>query len=212
MTTTTHDRIMAPQSWVVLPPGKKAFCRFATDEIPSGCELAISAELRDANQGFRFPWGNLPTPEKASRLWREHRIGIGGLYHNRWFKTSDGRLGGAPNVPLSLPGSLRSCLLLDGGGDDVMCAENEGFAIVKPVSQETGHMYRKVQLHAAEHVGGDGGAIIVSPIFDGRVVYVGFVGYCQLCPNPELISVRQLRASVPDYDFVLMDEWKNWRV
>jgi Fe-S cluster biogenesis protein NfuA len=71
-------------------------------------------------------------------------------------------------------------------------------------------MYRRVQLHAAEHISADGGAIIVSPISDGRVVYVGFVGYCQLCPNPELISVRQLRKSVSDYEFVLMDEWQNW--
>ena len=138
-------------------------------------------------------------------------IGIGGLIHDCWFKTTDGRFGGAPNVPEQLPGSLRRCLLLDGGGcvDDVL-EENEGYAIVRDTSPQDMDMYRLVQMHAAQHVGADGGAIIMSPIGEDGIVNVGFVGRCQLCPNPELVSFRQLSAAVPTYNFQLWPEWTNW--
>ncbi len=114
-----------------------------------------------------------------------------------------------------LPGSLRCCMLLDGGDcpDGNYLAENEGFAVVTDASREDAQMYRKVQVHAAEHVTADLGAIAVSPIdADGSTVYVGFVGRCLSCPNPELISVRQLRAAVSEFDFQLLPEWQNWKL
>ncbi len=196
-----------PQMWILLPPGDRAICRVAMAEVPPSCRLATSAELLVANVGRPFPWGHMPTPDKASRLWKEKNIGYGGLYHDKWFVTADGRLGGAENVPRKLPGSLRSCLLYDGGpgGNE----ENEGYAVIRdiPLSRD---LYRRIQIHAAEHVMADGGHIIVSPPGDKGTVYVGFVGRCQTCPNPELISFRQLQAAVPGINFELYDEWKNW--
>ncbi len=196
--------------WMLLPPGRTAILRRPADTMPDGARLATSAELRDANQGYLFPWGNLPSSDRASRLWKEHSVGIGGLIHDRWFVTTDGRFGGAPNVPEQLPGSLRRCLLLDGGQCESILAENEGFAVVRDTSVEDADMYRRVQMQAAEHVSADGGAIIVSPIDEDGTVHTGFVGRCQICPNPELVSFRQLQKAVPDYKFVLWPEWVKW--
>lgn len=201
-------------NWILLPPsGRLAIHRRALSEIPHGARIATGVELLTANLGRPFPWGQLPTPEKASRLWKEHRIGIGGLFHDRWFVTSDGRLGGAPNVPETLPGSLRSCLYYDGGlaPDGYDLAENEGYAVVRPTTEDDRKMFREVQLHAAQHVMADGGSIILSPITSEGTIFAGFVGRCQFCPNAELISFRQLADRVPHYKFELLPEWKNWR-
>lgn len=200
-------------SWTLLPPGNLAFLRFPVKEVPAGCRIATPAELLVANLGYPFPWGTLPEDTHASRLWKEHRIGIGGLVHEKWFITTGGRFGGAANVPTKLPGSLRCCMLLDGGtcpgGQSV--AENEGYAVVKETTGKNLQMYRRVQLHAAEHVSADGGAITVSPIASNdSTVYVGFVGRCLSCPNPELISIKQLRFSVAGFNFQLLPEWQNW--
>jgi hypothetical protein len=114
-------------------------------------------------------------------------------------------------VPEQIPGSLRHCLLLDGGTDcNSYPAENEGYGVVVDVAPENADMYRKVQLHAAEHVGADGGAVIVSPIGEDGIVCVGFVGRCQTCPSAELISFRQLQATVPQYRLELWPAWKDW--
>ncbi len=198
------------QDWLLLSPGNLAICRRSLDEVPAGARLASASELFAANLGRPFPWGAMPTPAKASGLWQEHRIGYGGLYHDRWFITEQGRFGGALNVPTVLPGALRSSLLYD-GGDACDVAENEGFAVVMPVSDANRDLYRKVQMHAAEHVVADGGHIIISPLDEvHNHAYVGFVGRCQTCPNPEMISFRQLKAAVPEVNFELFDEWKNW--
>lgn len=200
--------------WILLPPsGRLAIARRPLSEIPPGARLASGAELFAANLGRPFPWGQLPDSAKASRLWKEQRIGIGGLIHDRWFVTSDGRLGGAPNVPETLPGSLRSCLYYDGGRapEEHGLAENEGFAVVRAASDEDQAMFREVQLHAAQHVMADGGSIIVSPLSPAGTVYAGFVGRCQFCPNAELISFEQLRSRVARYRFELWPEWKNWK-
>ncbi len=102
-------------------------------------------------------------------------------------------------------------MFLDGGSCSGL-EDNEGYALVKDVSEENRNMYRRVQLHSAEHVVADGGAIIVSPIGPDREVYVGFVGRCQSCPNPELISFRQLQSAVPGFNFKLLPEWENWKL
>ncbi len=208
---------MTPQNdtknWLLLPPGDRAISRTPLDTKPAEYQLATSSDLLSANLGRPFPWGQTPEPTSAAKLWHEKRIGYGGLIHEKWFITQQGRFGGAKNVPQSTPGSLRSCLLYDGGLSDQpdKLAENEGFAVVKPVDNENRDIYRKVQMHAAEHVIADGGSIILSPLDkETNTVYVGFVGRCQTCPNPELISFRQLQKAVADYNFELFEEWKNW--
>ncbi|MBI1300895.1 MAG: hypothetical protein GC137_04460 [Alphaproteobacteria bacterium] len=201
------------QSWILLPPGDIAICRFPVSEIPERARLATACELNTANLARPFPWGYSNTPERAGPLWQNHRIGIGGLYHDKWFITEQGRFGGARNVPTQLPGSLRSSFNYDGGlaAENHVLAENEGYAIVRNVSEVNRDMYRRIQMHANEHVAADGGHIIVSPLDEvRRAAYVGFVGRCQTCPNPELISFRQLQQAVPGYNFELFDEWKGW--
>ena len=198
-------------TWMLLAPkGHLAISRHPLESIPPGARLATGAELLVANLGKPFPWGNLPSPEKASEMWTRHRMGIGGLFHDRWFLTSDGRLGGAKNVPETLPGSLRSCLFYDGGlaPEEDGLSENEGYAVVRETSREDQRMFREVQLHAATHVMADGGSIILSPIDEGTIS-VGFVGRCQFCPNAELISFRQLCSAFPHWNFQLWPEWRS---
>jgi len=200
--------ILNAKGMIVLAGGKLAIYRKPQQTMPDGCRLATHMELLCANLGRPFPWGNLPNDLKASRLWKEQKVGYGGLIHHDWFVTSDGRFGGADNVPKTLPGVLRCSMLLDGGEGSQ--EENEGFALVCQTDNATREMYRKVQLHALEHVVADGGHIIVSPISEDGVVYVGFVGRCQMCPNPEKISFEQLCKAVPKQKFELFTEWKNW--
>ena|ERR1700722_3538314 len=201
-------------SWILLPPGNLAILRFPADVIPEGARLATATELLAANLGKPFPWGNLPNAATASQLWHQLRVGIGGLIHDRWFITSDGRFGGAPNVPKELPGCLRCYMLLDGGKfcEGIDTLEAQGFAIVREVPSENADLYRKVQMHAAEHVVADGGAIIVTQLDSNNTSRIGFVGRCQTCPNPELVSFRQLQSAVPGYKLELLPEWKDWRI
>jgi Fe-S cluster biogenesis protein NfuA len=216
------------KNWMLLPPGNQALCRQPVQmSVPqiqglfgaAGIKLAGLKDILVANQGASFPWGYYPDDTRAPKLWKEHRVGYGGLIHNNWFITHDGRVGGAPNVTTAGPGALRHCLLLDGGGlkngqlENLPAPEdNEGFALVMDTDEQTQDMYRRVQLFAAQYVAADRGAIIVSPITEQGVVYCGFVGRCQICPNPELLSYKQLQATVPGYRFELWDEWKNWKV
>lgn len=181
--------------------------------MPDGCHLASFADLVCANQGFAFPWGDYPDSTRASVLWQKYMIGMGGLFHDTWFIKKDGRVGGAANVPQELPGALRFSMYLDGGKDrdpETMPRENEGLAIVKPISKVDSIFYRLVQLHAMEHVGADGGRILVSPLEHGNQGFVGFTGRCLSCPNIENISLRQLQSTVPNYNIQLYPEWKNW--
>jgi len=61
-----------------------------------------------------------------------------------------------------------------------------------------------------EHVEADGSRILVSPIQSDNKVYAAFTGRCLSCPNIENISVRQLQAAVPEFEFQLYPEWRNW--
>ena len=195
---------------IIIGDGHLSMLRTPTEHIIDGYRIATHAELLSANLGRPFPWGNLPWDTEASRLWKNHRIGFGGLIHKKWFVTSDGRFGGAPNVPTTLPGSLRCSLLIDGGHGSG--EENEGYALVTETDEATRIMYRKVQLHALQHVVADGGHIIVSCVDKTNAVNVGFVGRCQRCPNAELISFKQLKEAVPEYSFYLFEEWRNWSI
>src|SRR6266481_2895164 len=111
-------------AWMLLPPGNLAILRFPSEEMLSGARLATPQELLVANLGKPFPWGSMPRPETASKLWHEKRIGIGGLIHKKWFVTTEGRFGGALNVPTDGPGALRCCMLLDGGPCATQLEEN----------------------------------------------------------------------------------------
>ncbi len=194
---------------IVIGDGSLAIYRKPQPAISEGGRMATHAELFTANLGKPFPWGTLPHDSNAPLLWKDRRVGYGGLIHHQWFVTSDGRFGGADNVPTTGPGALRNSLLINGGcGSE---AENEGYAVVVQTDDATRHMYHKVQLHALAHVAADGGHIIVSPIQNG-VVYVGFVGRCQHCPNAKDISFKQLQAALPDFDFKLFLEWENWGI
>lgn len=203
------------ENWILIPPsGNLAIYRHPLPVIPENGQVASGTELLAANRGNPFPWGHLPEPHPHNRQWREHKVGTGGLIHSAWFLTTEGRFGGAPNVPETKPGSLRSCLYLDGGGlsDSDNLAENEGYAIVRKTKGEDKELFRKVTLFSAAHVMADGGAIIMSPLCSDGTVRVGFVGRCQICPNAELISFSQLKKSVSGYNFQLWPEWKNWSV
>ncbi len=206
---------LSAENWIVLPPGDLAIHRSPTngDLNTPAYRVATARELLTANHGRPFPWGDLswPNPKKTDRLWQQHRIGYGGLVHTDWFVTTEGRFGGAPNVPDTLPGSLRACLLLDGGKTDQL-ADNEGYAFVRLTNQATRHMYRLVQLWAVEHVKADEGSIIVSPLEESGKIRVGFCGRCRICPNLELVSFRALQTALPKYNFELWDEFKDWQV
>ncbi len=197
---------------LIAPSGNLAICRHSLPAIPAGTRIASGSELLCAQRGAAFPWGQLPEPHAQNRQWKIQKVGVGGLIHDRWFVTSDGRFGGAPNVPETLPGSLRRCMFLDGGEDSTQLAENEGYAVVRTTTEDDRALFRQVQLHAARHVMADGGGIVHSPITDDGAVFVGFVGRCQLCPNAELISFTQLQAALPHYRFELWPEWRNWRI
>lgn len=101
-----------PQNWLLLPPGNMAICREPLDHVPEGCQLASVRDVLTANLGRPFPWGQMNTPSPTAKLWHERRMGYGGLHHEKWFVTQEGRVGGARNVPETLPGSLRSLFSL----------------------------------------------------------------------------------------------------
>lgn len=203
--------------WIMLPPGDKALCRRPVREgRDETTRLATLTEVLVANRGYMFPWGNYPDTSRAHVLWQGHGVGAGGLIHDAWFVTEEGkRVGGAPNVPTTGSAALRHCMYLDGGksaDEGATLAENEGYAVVRTLSGSDADAYRKVQLYAARHVGADGGAVIMSPRDKEGVHHVGFVGRCLTCPNAELISFEALKEALPDIRFELFAEWRNWSV
>jgi hypothetical protein len=90
MNMKTLDYFPNPADWILLPPGNRAIYRKPANEFPSDARLATVDELFLANQGYEFPWGSSPNPDldKVSKLWKQHRIGMGGLYFTDWFKTA----------------------------------------------------------------------------------------------------------------------------
>lgn len=84
--------------------------------------------------------------------------------------------------------------------------------MVRDTSEADRRAFREIQMYAAKHVMADGGAIISSPISRQGMIYVGFVGRCQICPNAELVSFQQLVAALPHRKFELWPEWRNWSI
>lgn len=212
------EQLQDHRNWLLLPPGNTAILRFPAQikraDIPAGMRLASAAELLAANQGKPFPWGSQVDASDATPAWQTSRMGIGGLFHHHWFVTEDGRFGGASNVPGNATGNARACMLLDGGRQALqngLLSPNEGWALVRDVAPVNADLYRDVTLYAARHVMTDGGAIVISPIDQADdPVYVGFVGNCLGCPNPERISFHNLQEHVQQYKFVLHTEWQGW--
>ena len=100
-------------NWIMLPPnGNLAICRHPLQTVPADARIATSYELLAANRGYPFPWGSLAEPHQSNLQWARHSIGVGGLVHQQWFVTQDGRYGGASNVTKKLPVSLRCCMYL----------------------------------------------------------------------------------------------------
>ena len=210
---TKERDINCPSSWLLLPPGNLAILRFPIKVIPEGAHIATQFELITANLGRRFPWGNLPTDKQASELWKTYRIGVGGLIHERWFMTSDGRFGGAKNVDTDTePDSLRCDMYLHGGGYVERLEDNEGWAVIKEVAKENMTLYRQVQKWAARKAAADSGGVIVCPMNDRQEAYVGFAGRCQICPNFKDISIESLQKAVAVYRLTLLPEWQNLKV
>lgn len=196
------------QDWVVLPPGNRLLLRRPHPLIPPWAQQARVSDILLANFGAPFPWGHLPHPSPHDRLWSEHRLGNGGLYHEKWFVCEGGRVGGARNVLDSQTGALRYCLYLDGGSSEEGLAENEGLAIVCESDAATRDMYRRVMLHAAKHVMADRGVLVITPVTPEGIVHIGFGGRCRSCPNPLLITINQLQEAVPQYTFKPLPEWE----
>lgn len=199
-------------SWIILPGGDLAILRAPAETVPANSRIATPQELFAANQGAPYPWGYLPDSSRASTLWKEHRIGYGGLLHSAWFLTTSGRFGGAPNVAETGPDALRYCMLLHGGESELGTPlENEGYAVIRAIDEEDQLRYRTIQQRAARHVMADGGAIILTQRDADDISHVGFVGRCMRCPNAEEVSWKALLAAVPEIPLALLPEWKNWR-
>lgn len=214
---------MKDSDWYLLPGGKSAIYRLPykdgskreIESIPRA-RRATHAEIIAMNGGAPYPWGFMPENTNPTKLWRDKRIGYGGLVHNAWFLLdNDERIGGAPNVPDIGPGAMRHYLLTTGGLDNSHEAnDNEGYAIVVTdlpgINEEN---YRIIHAHVAKHITADrGGVVITVAKTEEDVVYVGFIGRCMTCPNPERISIEALKAACPNIKIKLHPDWKNWQL
>jgi Fe-S cluster biogenesis protein NfuA len=213
MKTETKER----QNWLLLPGGMSALLRmpYQEDKLPDGnYRKATHAEIIAANQGAPYPWGYMPENKFPTKMWQEKRIGYGGLIHDAWFiLQNDERIGGAPNVPEVGPGAQRYYLLTSGGLDsNHQLNDNEGYALVmENLPKINDRVYRTIHAHVAKHVSADRGGVIISPIEkEGDTIYVGFVGRCMTCPNPERISIEALKHACPGLNIELHPSWLGW--
>ncbi len=211
------------QDLILLPGGKTALLRFPLQSDafdiskldPATHRLATHAEIIAVNSA-PYPWGYLPENKMPTKLWKEKRIGYGGLMHSAWFILDNGhRIGGAPNVPETGPGAQRHYLLTTGGINDCLqLNENEGNALVfTSLSPLNEHVYRTIHAHVGKHVTADRGGVTISPISEkDETIHVGFVGRCMTCPNPERISIEALKDACPGLNIELHPDWKGWAV
>ncbi len=207
-----------------MPGGKNALLRFPFMDklivvgVPNvgKYRLATHAEMISMNYGAPYPWGFMPENTAPSRMWQEKRIGFGGLVHTAWFVLENGeRVGAAPNVPETGPGAQRHYLHTSGGIDSsCQLNDNEGYAVVwEGVPSINDKMYRIIHAHVGKHVTADRGGVTISPVTekDDRI-FVGFIGRCLSCPNPERISINALKNACPGLHIELHPDWKNWEI
>ncbi len=156
----------------------------------------------------------MPENTEPSQMWKEKRIGFGGLVHSAWFVLDGGeRIGAAPNVPETGPGAQRHYLHTSGGIDNShQLNDNEGNAIVwEGVPNINDQIYRTIHAHVGKHVTADRGGVVISPVKEKTdTVYVGFIGRCLFCPNPERISIHALKNACPEIKIQLHPDWENW--
>ena len=214
-------REIIPSDWILLPGGKNAILRFPFQgdlsalgtPVSGKYRLATHAEVVAVNYGAPYPWGFMTENTKPTRLWKEKNIGYGGLVHSAWFiLENDERIGGAPNVPQEGPGAQRHYIHTSGGIDNChQLNDNEGYAVVwENVPTINDSVYRAIHAHVAKHVVGDRGGVTISPIANkGETIYVGFIGRCMTCPNPEIISINALKHACPKLDIELHPDWKE---
>jgi Fe-S cluster biogenesis protein NfuA len=218
------QKIISKFDWILLPGGKKAILRFPLRGDLSSLEKPVSGKYRLAthdevvvmNYGAPYPWGFMQENNYPTKLWKEKRIGYGGLVHDAWFVLeNDERIGGAPNVPEIGPGAQRHYLLTTGGIDNShLLNENEGFAVVwDDVPTINDKIYQTIHSHVSKHVTADRGGVIISPITEEcQAVFVGFIGRCMTCPNPERISINALKDSCKEINIELHPDWKEWSI
>lgn len=207
--------------WIILPGGKNALLRvpFQGDleqlgkPLTGKYRLATHAEVVSIASS-PYPWGYMPENQSPTKLWKEKRIGYGGLVHGAWFILENNeRIGGAPNVPEVGPGSMRYYLLTSGGIDNShQLNDNEGYAVVwENIPSCNDQVYRIIHAHVSKHVTADRGGVVISPILnEGETIFVGFVGRCMTCPNPERISINALKDACPNLTIELHPDWKDW--
>ena len=217
MKTNTTDH----SEWLILAPGitaiyRRAFVRDVKEiELPSGLSnprIATFAEVAFANRARNLPWGNLPHDGRASRLWHEKKIGYGGLVHDDWFVVAEKlRVGGAGNVPTTLPGSLRRHFRY-GANTGEFLKENEGYAVVAEIKSQVTTDYIAISDYEVKVVGADEGGLMICPPDENGVYVIGFIGFCQMCRRPENTSFPQLVKALPRLKFRLHPDWESWTV
>ncbi len=207
--------------WIILPGGKNAILRFPFHgelkqlgtPTTGSYRLATHVEVLVVATS-PYPWGFMPENTNPTKIWKEKRIGYGGLVHSAWFiLQSDERIGGAPNVPEVGPGAMRHYLLTSGGIDNShQLNDNEGYAVVwEDIPACNDQVYRTIHAHVSKHVTADRGGVVISPVQkETDIIHVGFTGRCMTCPNPERISVNALKDACSKFSIELHPDWKDW--
>ncbi len=209
--------------WIMLPGGKSALLRFPFQGEITELSTPLTGIYRKATHTevlaialSPYPWGFLPENINPTKLWKENRIGYGGLMHSAWFVLENGeRIGGAPNVPETGPGALRHYMLTTGGFDqEKLLNENEGYAVVwDGIPVHNTETYRTIHAHVAKRVSADRGGVTISPTErSDEITFVGFIGRCMTCPNPERISIEALKHECPTLPIQLHPNWTNWSI
>jgi len=207
--------------WIILPGGKNAILRFPFQGELSEIGKPVTGYYRKATHAeviaissSPYPWGFMPENNHPTKLWIDKKIGYSGLVHSAWFVLENGeRIGGAPNVPEIGPGAMRHYFLTTGGSDiSSQLNDNEGFAVVwENIPPHNDTTYRTIHAHAAKHVTADRGNVIISPTDNCQdPIFVGFIGRCMTCPNPEQISIKALQNACKNLPIKLHPDWINW--
>lgn len=207
--------------WIILPGGKNAILRFPFQGDLQQLGTPPTGKYRNATHAevvaiasSPYPWGFMPENQNPTKLWKEKRIGYGGLMHSAWFVLEkDERIGGAPNVPEVGPSAMRHYLLTSGGIDNShQLNDNEGYAVVwEGIPECNDLIYRSIHAHVSTHVTADRGGVVISPVLSkDKTIFVGFIGRCMTCPNPERISINALKCGCLNFDIQLHPDWKDW--
>ena len=211
-----------PRHWFLLPGGGRAISRYSLAFQVPGTRLATPDELRLACLGYPLVCGSSPDPAARSSVWNTHRVGVGGLFHQKWFICADNlRYGGADNIACDINGQMRRDLRVGTARQFQSLEVNEGYATVRdlcgPCLPEHQYLYQLAQNYNLRHVTPDGGELIISMIEQteaGPTVYICFGGRCNGCAKLEQVSFPAARAYFAEHGYtaVLQEEYKRWNV